>query len=98
MDFEIADAALERLYYENKGHNKFPPGIGKLARRRIQSISAAQDERTLYQLGGARFEKLKGDRSHQYSMRLNKQWRLILALEKREQGNRIIVLGIEDYH
>ena len=44
------------------------------------------------------FEKLRGDRSHQYSMRLNDQFRIIIELE-RVGGHTIVVLvEITDYH
>ena len=45
-----------------------------------------------------RFEKLKGDRSHQHSLRLNNQWRLIIEIQKADPKNIIVVLDIEDYH
>ena len=48
--------------------------------------------------GQANFEKLKGDRSHQHSIRLNLQWRLILEVEEDEAGKLIAIVGIEDYH
>lgn len=97
MDFEIRDAKLRRLA-AGKGDGDYPAGIGKLFRRRVQTIAAAPDERTFYQLKALHFEKLKGDRAHERSMRLNGPLRLILEIEERPQGNRIILTGIEDYH
>jgi toxin HigB-1 len=44
------------------------------------------------------FEKLKGKRSPDYSMRLNDQFRLIFQIEKEAGGNRLVILEIEDYH
>lgn len=97
MDFEIRDTELQRLA-EGDGDGNFPAGVGKMFRRRLQAIDSAPDERTFYQLRSLHFEKLKGDRSHARSMRLNDQYRLILEIEERPKGNRIIVTGIEDYH
>ncbi len=34
----------------------------------------------------------------QYSIRLNAKFRLALEIEKGEQGNTLVILGIEDYH
>ncbi len=45
-----------------------------------------------------RFERLKGKRAHQHSMRLNDQWRLILEISKGNPENMVFVVGIEDYH
>tara|TARA_R110002072_G_scaffold103458_3_gene226947 strand:+ start:651 stop:947 length:297 start_codon:yes stop_codon:yes gene_type:complete len=98
MDFEIRDPDIDHLYNENKGHEKYQTGVGKIVRRRIQTISGVPNERELYKFAGIRFEKLSGDRSHQRSMRINKQWRLIVEIEEREEGNKMIVVGIEDYH
>ena len=43
------------------------------------------------------FEKLKGSRSHQRSIRLNKQFRLILEIEV-EKRKVAVIIAIEDYH
>jgi proteic killer suppression protein len=45
-----------------------------------------------------RFEKLKGDRKGDYSIRLNDQFRLTFQIEETGDGNQIVVLDIEDYH
>lgn len=65
---------------------------------RLQAIQAADDERAFYALKSLHFEKLKGDRVGQYSMRLNDQWRLILEFKKLPSGKVVVLLGIEDYH
>lgn len=81
---------------EYKG--KWPVGVVKAFRECIWLLTAARDERDIYQIGGFQFEKLKGKRRTQRSLRLNRQWRLIVTL--REEGDRksVIVHGIEDYH
>ena len=64
----------------------------------MQGIRAAKDERDLRAQKSWRFEKLKGARSHQYSIRLNDQFRLVLEIEEGSTGKTIIVIAIEDYH
>lgn len=96
MEFEIRDKNLQRLY-EGEGDEDYPPGIGKLFRRRVRTISDAPDERVFRQLKSLHYEKLRGDRQHQRSMRLNKNLRLILEIEE-GSDKRMIVVGIEDYH
>ena len=64
----------------------------------MQAIRAAEDERAFYAMKSLHFEKLKGNRSHQHSMRLNDQWRLILEFERTSDGKVVLVIGIEDYH
>ena len=97
MDYEIRSEKLQ-LLSTGLGDNKYPSGIGKIFRRRIQTIEGAPDERTFRQLKALHFEKLQGARSHQWSMRLNKQYRLIIEIEKRPGGNKINIMNIGDYH
>lgn len=59
---------------------------------------AAEDERTLRNWKSLHYEKLKGDREGQRSVRLNDQYRLIFLLDADTSPPKIIVLGIEDYH
>ncbi len=44
------------------------------------------------------YEKLKGDREGQRSMRLNDQWRLILRVTQVEPGKLVVIISIVDYH
>ena len=44
------------------------------------------------------FEKLKGDRSHQHSLRVNQQYRLIVEIKPSDPKNIIVVVEIADYH
>lgn len=67
-------------------------------RKAMQAIRAAHDERDLYASRGLRFERLDGKRKHQHSLRINKQWRLIVELEGEASQKRIRIVGIEDYH
>ena len=75
-----------------------PQGVATAFRKRMQAIRSATDERDLREVRGNRFEKLKGNRSHQYSVRLNDQYRLILEFEGSGQDKTLVVIGIEDYH
>ena len=97
MEVRFRDALLDRLETE-PGDAGWPPGVVKAYRRRIAMIRAADDERVFYGLKSLHYEKLKGDRKHQRSIKLNDQWRLVLEIE--EEGNdRIVwIVGIEDYH
>ena len=63
----------------------------------MQQIRAAADERDLRALKSLRFEKLKGNRAHQHSLRLNDQWRLVLELTG-TGPHKVVVISIEDYH
>jgi toxin HigB-1 len=87
-----------RLFADAKFTAGFPSHVVSKFRMRMQQIGAALNEKDFYNSKGLRYEKLKGDRSHQHSMRLNDQWRLILEL-KEMNGQKIVrVIAIEDYH
>lgn len=67
-------------------------------RKRIGQLKAMVDERTLRVLKSLHFEKLKGDRDHQHSIKINDQWRIILEFDDSTTPKTVIVIGIEDYH
>ncbi len=92
------DDALDKLETDPTFDAGFHQTIVKGFRKRMQQIRAAMDERDFYQLGSLRFEKLKGNRSHQYSMRINDQWRLILEFKGAGANKAVMIIGIEDYH
>ena len=98
MEAEFADPDLARL----EGDLEFNAGFGKEVvrgyRKVMRFVRSAVDERDFRAMRSLNFEKLKGDRSHQHSLRLNQQWRLIIEIRKSEPKNVILVIAIEDYH
>ena len=98
MEVEFADEDYERLEQDPQFTAGFSVAIVKAFRKRMWLIRQAMDERDLYQMKGQHFEKLKGDRSHQRSMKLNDQWRLVLELVEGNPGKKVRIVGIEDYH
>ena len=98
MEIEFRNSDLDRLETDINFDGGFGRDVVKAFRKRIQAVRAALDERDLYAVRGNKFEKLKGNRSHQYSMRLNDQWRLILEIKSATPKNIVVVIDIEDYH
>ena len=98
MEVRFADARLDRLETDRKYDAGFSQAIVKAFRKRMQLIRSALDERVFYQLKSLHFEKMEGDRSHQHSMRLNDQWRLIIEFERSVPNKVVVVVSIEDYH
>src|SRR3989337_2020029 len=98
MEVEFKDKDLDRLETDLKFHGGYGEAVVKAYRKRMQMIRAATDEQTFRGLRSVRYEKLKGKRNHQRSMRLNDQWRLIIEIENQEDGKHIAVVAIEDYH
>jgi proteic killer suppression protein len=95
---EFVDADLDQLEVDPQFTAGFSPAIVRGFRKALQAIRAAHDERDLYASRGLGFEKLKGKREHQCSVRLNKQWRLILEFKEGRELEKVHIIGIEDYH
>ena len=98
MDVEFANQELDRLETGPDFNAGFSRAVVRAFRKRMQMIRDAVDERAFYAMRSLHFEKLKGKRSHQYSMRLNEQWRLVLELHKRGRSTVVVIVDIEDYH
>jgi toxin HigB-1 len=98
MDVEFADEKWDRLETDPAFNAGFAREIVRAYRKLMQVIRSAPDERTFHAMKSLHFEKLRGDRDHQRSMRLNKQWRLIVEIKPSEPKNVVVIVGIEDYH
>lgn len=98
MNVRFVDVRLDQLERDARFNAGYAAAIVKAFRKRMQVIRAASDEREFYALKSLHFEKLQGQRSHQRSMRLNAQWRLILEFEGESPDKITVVVAIEDYH
>ena len=98
MEVRFADAWLERAEREELAGKKFPRATLSAFRALMRLIRSAHDERDFYALKSLHYEKLKGNRARERSMRLNKQYRLILTLEETSQRKTVVIVKIEDYH
>ena len=98
MQVEFDDPDLDRLETDPDFTAGRSREVVRGYRKVLQSIRSAPDERTLYALRGLRFEKLKGKRKHQHSLRINKQWRAVAELRGKGSDRRIAIMAIEDYH
>jgi len=96
MEFELKDDELRAMLVTDSG--KYTPAVNKGFRKVINFIDSAENEHDFRVMRSLNFEQLKGDRSHQHSFRINIQWRLIVEIVKRKEGNLIRIIGIEDYH
>ena len=92
------DEIIDRLETDPNFTAGFAYALVKSFRKKMQMIRAARDERDLRAMKSLHFEKLKGARQHQYSIRLNDQYRLTLELEEHADSKIVKIVGIEDYH
>lgn len=98
MEIEFENDDLERLAHDASFDGGFERGVVKAFRKRVQLIESAMDERDFFALKSLHFEKLKGNRTGSYSMRLNERWRLIVKFRREEFGKVVVVIEIVDYH
>lgn len=98
MDVDFDDDDLDRLETDATFSAGFGSDIVRGFRKVMQRVRAAHDERDLYAIRGLRFEKLDGVRSHQHSLRINDQWRVIVELRGKGSQKRVGIVGIKDYH
>lgn len=74
--------------------NKLPKDIQRAARRKLIYLDDAEDLQDLLAPPGNRLEKLKGNRTGQFSIRINDQWRICFLWA----GNKARNVEIVDYH
>jgi proteic killer suppression protein len=73
---------------------RLPKDIQRTARRKLLYLDDAEDLQDLLAPPGNRLEKLKGNRTGQYSIRINDQWRICFKWA----NNRAKDVEIVDYH
>lgn len=71
-------------------------GFSRQAELKLDQLEAATSLKDLAVLPGNRFERLKGDRKGQYSIRINDQWRICFEWPDRSRGP--VNAEIVDYH
>jgi toxin HigB-1 len=69
-------------------------GFALQAEKRLRLLDAADGLQALRMLPSNRFEALKGDRAGQYSIRINRQWRICFEWH----GDGAHEVEIVDYH
>jgi proteic killer suppression protein len=88
-----ADAEAEKLFNRERTR-RVPPDVQRVALRKLLMLDAATSLDDLRVPPANRLEKLKGDRSGQWSIRINDQWRICFTWQ--DAG----AYGVEivDYH
>jgi toxin HigB-1 len=89
---------LTALYEHETGSEKFPAEVVDAFFHLMTVIRAAWDERDFRVMKSLHFENLKADRKGQQSFRLNKQWRLIVSLQKDDTGKYLSIIEIENHY
>ena len=91
MDVEFRNRRLLRYYTERGAVGKLPAQVAEAYVDVIDLLRAADDLNALRANKGMRLEKLEGPMLDLHSIRLNRQWRLIL-----QAGNDDAVVTVWD--
>ncbi len=94
----------EREKYQDKRTREFAAGVriprfhafAQQAYKRLEILEAAPTLKALRAVPSNRFESLGGDRSGQFSIRINGQWRI--CFEWPEDAEEPFGIEIVDYH
>lgn len=99
MKYRIEDRELQKMDDDARYvSRRFSKAVHTGFRKAMFHIKAVANAADLHAFRGLRFERLKGDRTGQHSMRLNDQFRLIVRMEKATNDQEIVVIEIVDYH
>jgi proteic killer suppression protein len=98
VKLEFGSDDMRRLDADPNFDAGLSPAIVKQYRKKVGFLRGATDERDIHAWKGLHFERLKGDRAHQHSIKLNDQFRLILEIAG-EGGSKVLrIVSVEDYH
>lgn len=89
----FASKETEKLF-NREISRKFPHGIQQIARRKLEILDATEVLQDIRIPPSNHLEKLSGDRRGQYSIRINKQWRICFEWRDGDAYN----VEIVDYH
>lgn len=81
---------------EIRGKIPFQREVLKQYKKKIQLLIAADSLDELGYFKSLNFKKLKGKRKNEYSIRLNKQYRLIFTINKKNEEIIFDVLAVEE--
>lgn len=87
------DAQTEKIFNRERSR-KLPPEIHRRAKRKLLLIDTAETLDDLKVPPGNRLEPLSGDRTGQWSIRINQQWRICFEWREGDAYN----VEIVDYH
>lgn len=98
MEVRFEDGDLDRLETDARFTARLPREVVKAYRKVLNYIRNAVDEREFRAWPALHFEKLEADMEGLYSLRLNRQWRLVIELQGEAPNKTVILQKVENYH
>ncbi|WP_294891372.1 type II toxin-antitoxin system RelE/ParE family toxin [uncultured Lactobacillus sp.] len=94
MICNFADKETEKIYNGNFS-KKLPESIQRIALRKLMMIDAANNLNDLRVPPANHLERLSGNRAGQYSIRINKEYRICFFVKKQSIFTNVEIV---DYH
>ena len=95
MIISFGDKETEKIFHEEFS-KKLPIDIQRSASRKLQILNAVNSLQELYSPPSNHLEPLTGQRVGEWSVRINKQWRITFT--PIDSGKNYANVKIEDYH
>ena len=95
---DFLDKRLQALYTQEKGARRLDPEVYVAFLEVVAAVQSAKSPQDLRALKSLHYEKLKGERKADRSLRLHKGYRLIVREQRDADGISIEIIGIDDYH
>lgn len=89
----FADKETEKVFHQEFSR-KLPQSLQKVALRKLLMLNAAETMEDLRVPPSNHLERLTGDREGQFSIRINKQYRICFVI----RGKDLFNVEIVDYH
>ena len=99
MRIRFEDDDLRRLHHERDFVlPRLGPEVTRAFRKKVAYLEEAESEADLRNYKALHFEKLRGGRLGQHSIRLNRRWRLILRVETDTEGRLLIIVEVVNHY
>ena len=99
MEVEFRTNKLERAYARGaEAEKQWGKAIGRKYVQRIKLLAALSTVLEVQQARALVFHGLEGKYKGQYGITLTANWRLIVSLPDGEEGDRIRIDEVDDYH
>jgi proteic killer suppression protein len=98
MKIEFRKEKLALILTDRAAETGLPFEVIKSCRIKLIYLEDATDERDLRNWRSLHYEKLKGERDGQRSIRLNDKWRLVFELDEKEDRIVVLVVDVENHY
>ena len=93
---QLRSRSLAMFWTIGEYPHEYPRGLERQLMRRLQMLSAAREIKDLKVPPGNRLERLGGNLEGRWSIRVNRQWRLVFVWD--DDRKEAVDVYFDDYH